>query len=188
MRCFRVFIDVSYFFDDISAVECDVYFMTLMFTLFLSMLLNNAISQANKLHAIYPSRYIKRIKLITKAEYNMDLLFWIILIIIGGFFIARILPAKGVNSIDTTELKTILKDKNKQFIDVRSPGEFASRKVKPFKNIPLQQIRSQVDTIDRSKEIILICQSGMRSMQAARVLKKSGFEKITNVKGGIGMM
>lgn len=118
----------------------------------------------------------------------MDILFWIILILIVGFFIARTLPPKGVNSIDTTELRTILKDKNKQFIDVRTPGEFANRKVKPFKNIPLQQIQAQLASLDTSKEIVLMCQSGMRSMQAARILKKAGFKKITNVKGGIGMM
>lgn len=118
----------------------------------------------------------------------MDILFWIILILIIGFFIARILPAKGVKSINTTELKTVLKDKDKLFIDVRSPGEFAGKKIKPFKNIPLQQINSQLNTIDHSKEIVLMCQSGMRSMQAAKILKKAGFEKVTNVKGGIGMM
>lgn len=62
----------------------------------------------------------------------MDILFWIILILIVGVFVRRILPPKGVNSINTTELKTMLKDKDKQFIDVRTPGEFATRKVKPY--------------------------------------------------------
>lgn len=118
----------------------------------------------------------------------MNLVFWIILILIIGFFVARLVPAKGVNSIDTTELKTVLKDKDKLFIDVRSPAEFSGRKVKPFRNIPLQQISSQLNSIDRTKEVVLICQSGMRSMQAAKILRKAGFEKVTNVKGGIGMV
>ncbi len=41
------------------------------------------------------------------------------------FFIAkRMMPIKGVRQISTTELKNELKDKIKQFADVRTPGEF----------------------------------------------------------------
>lgn len=115
----------------------------------------------------------------------MDILFWIILIFALGFFIARMMPAKGVNTIDTEALKEVLHDKSKQFIDVRSPGEFAGRKIEAFRNIPLQQIQSEIGNLDKSKEVILLCQSGMRSAQAARILKKAGFEHVTNVKGGI---
>ena len=37
----------------------------------------------------------------------------------------------------------------------------------------------------KEKEIVVICQSGMRSMKATKTLKKLGFKNITNVKGGI---
>lgn len=116
---------------------------------------------------------------------NMDILFWVILIFALGFFLARMMPAKGVNTIDAVALKEVLHDKNIQFIDVRSPAEFAGRKIEAFRNIPLQQIQSEIGNLDKSKEVILLCQSGMRSSQAAKVLKKAGFEHVTNVKGGI---
>ena len=34
-------------------------------------------------------------------------------------------------------------------------------------------------------EVVVICQSGMRSKQASKLLRKQGFNKVTNVKGGM---
>ncbi|MGE1166875.1 rhodanese-like domain-containing protein, partial [Peribacillus simplex] len=36
--------------------------------------------------------------------------------------------------------------------------------------------------------VIVICQSGMRSKQAAKVLKKLGFQRIINVSGGMNAL
>lgn len=101
------------------------------------------------------------------------------------YFVSQSLPVKGVQNITTDQLKKIIRDKNKQFIDVRTPMEFQSMRIKPFKNIPLQALRSQFEQLDRDKEIVLICRSGARSMRAARILKKAGFTKLTNVVGGV---
>lgn len=110
---------------------------------------------------------------------------WIIILIIVAFFAWRMMPAKGVKSISTDELKPMLKDKSKQFIDVRTPAEFKGRHINEFKNVPLNLLKSKLDKLDKNKEIVVICQSGMRSSQAAGILKKSGFANVTNVKGGM---
>ena len=44
---------------------------------------------------------------------------------------------------------------------------------------------SNFSTLDQNKEVIVICQSGMRSMQACKQLKKQGFTSIKNVRGGM---
>jgi len=95
------------------------------------------------------------------------------------------LPVKGVENIDTAELKQMVRKKGKQFIDVRTPGEYKMHHIKQFKNIPLQQLAAKSNQLNPEKETVLICQSGMRSMQAARILKKAGFTKLINVKGGM---
>lgn len=79
-------------------------------------------------------------------------------------------------------MKGILNDRDKVFIDVRTHGEFSSRHVKPFVNIPLG---SDFSKLPKDKEIVVICQSGMRSKQACTQLKKLGFDKVTNVRGGM---
>ena len=106
----------------------------------------------------------------------------IIIAVIVVFLVWRMKPVKGINTISTAQLKPILQDKGKVFIDVRTPGEFKSRSIQQFNNIPLG---SDYSKLPKDKEIVVICQSGMRSKQACKQLKKLGFENVTNVRGGM---
>ncbi|WP_102027650.1 rhodanese-like domain-containing protein [Salirhabdus sp. Marseille-P4669] len=115
----------------------------------------------------------------------MDMMQWIFIGLILVFLVFRFKPVKGITHITTQEAKAKSKEKNVQFVDVRTPGEYKARSSKIFKNIPLQQLAGRTSELDKEKEVVVICQSGMRSMQAAKLLKKQGFEKVTNVKGGM---
>jgi len=116
----------------------------------------------------------------------MDIVLQILLIGLIIWFAARkILPSKGITNLTVREAKDKLKDKNVQFIDVRTPQEYKANHRKPFKNIPLSNLRSHAGKLDKDREVVVICQSGMRSMQAAKLLKKQGFENVYNVKGGM---
>ena len=109
----------------------------------------------------------------------------IIISIIVIFIILRFIPVKGVKQINTNELKKLLKDKGLQFIDVRTKGEFGRYHIQGFKNIPLHQLSKKANMLNKDNEVVVICQSGVRSKKASKVLKKMGFKKIINVKGGV---
>ncbi|WP_106497991.1 rhodanese-like domain-containing protein [Lentibacillus sp. Marseille-P4043] len=116
----------------------------------------------------------------------MGIIQWVIIIIIAAFLVKQFLPIKGVSQVTVPEAKDKFQDKHVQFIDVRTPGEYKAKHRKPFKNIPLSELANRSKELDKNKEVVVICQSGMRSMKAAKILKKQGFEKVTNVKGGMG--
>lgn len=107
---------------------------------------------------------------------------WIFIALVIIFLILRMKPVKGLKSISTTELTNVLNDQEKVFVDVRTPGEYKSCNIRQFKNIPLG---SDLSKLPKDKEIVVICQSGMRSIQACKQLKKLGYEKVTNVRGGM---
>jgi rhodanese-related sulfurtransferase len=109
----------------------------------------------------------------------------VIIILFLGFLIWRFLPVKGVRNISTAELKGELGNKDVQYIDVRTPGEFKGNSIKGFKNIPLDQLSSKASSLSKEKAVVVICQSGMRSARAAKILKGLDFKNITNVKGGM---
>ena len=70
-------------------------------------------------------------------------------------------------------------DKGAVIIDVRTVGEYREGHIKGSKNIPLDTIFSKVNEIKRmEKPVIVCCRSGMRSGQAASILKNSGIEVI----------
>ncbi|MBP2099905.1 rhodanese-like domain-containing protein [Enterococcus rivorum] len=67
-------------------------------------------------------------------------------------------------------------------LDVRTPNEYRSGHIKKAKNIPLNKVNSYKG--NSNDLIYVICQSGMRSKKAAKVLQKNGF-KVVNVRGGM---
>ena len=115
----------------------------------------------------------------------MDTIQWIIILLFVVFIVSRFMPVKGVTNISVQEAKDKFKDNPVQFVDVRTPGEYKANHRKPFKNIPLSTLGSKAGELDKEKDVVVICQSGMRSVKAAKMLKKQGFQKIYNVKGGM---
>lgn len=70
-------------------------------------------------------------------------------------------------------------EKGATIIDVRSAGEFQGGHIKGAKNIPLNTIDSKINDVKKiGKPVIVCCQSGMRSAQAASILKRNGIEVI----------
>jgi rhodanese-related sulfurtransferase len=65
-------------------------------------------------------------------------------------------------------------------IDVRSQGEFAGGNNPISINIPLDQIASKTNSLDKEKTYILCCASGTRSAAAVGVLKSKGFKHVMN--------
>jgi len=89
-------------------------------------------------------------------------------------FIKRILGfGPGIN------YEEIKKDKNFIVLDVRTPQEFKSGHFKGSKNIPLNKISGN-NSISKDKTIITCCASGLRSGQAASILRNKGYQKVYN--------
>lgn len=116
----------------------------------------------------------------------MEIVLFSVVILLSFLIVKRMFPTKGVRMITTSELRSELKDKKKQLIDVRTVNEFNRSKIKGFKNIPLHELKQKAVTeLSKDKEVVVICQSGMRSQQACKQLKKLGYNQVTNVRGGM---
>ena len=120
---------------------------------------------------------------------GMEVYMIYVVVAIVIFIVIRKITEPKVTHLDKQALEELLKDKKKyQFVDVRTSDEFNSHKIKGFKNMPLQSLRSNVEKLSKDQPVVLMCASGSRSMNAARILKKAGFENLMNVKGGISRM
>ncbi|WP_088393262.1 rhodanese-like domain-containing protein [Flavobacterium davisii] len=64
-------------------------------------------------------------------------------------------------------------------IDVRTPNEYSSGHISGSKNIPLDDIKQEIENIKKlNKPVIACCRSGIRSSQAVSILKQHNFECI----------
>jgi rhodanese-related sulfurtransferase len=71
-----------------------------------------------------------------------------------------------------------------EVIDVREPSEWRKGHIEQAKHIPLGEIPERLAELDRNKETVLVCQSGMRSSKACEFLQHHGFN-VTNMSGGM---
>lgn len=69
-------------------------------------------------------------------------------------------------------------------VDVREPDEFAAGHVPGALNVPLAQVGTWAKDRAKDEPLLVICQSGRRSLKASNELAAQGFTRVTNVEGG----
>jgi molybdopterin/thiamine biosynthesis adenylyltransferase/rhodanese-related sulfurtransferase len=91
----------------------------------------------------------------------------------------------NIPEITPKELKARLdKGDDLYILDVREPHEYQICNLGGHL-IPLGELSRRAAELDSSKEIVAHCRSGKRSADAVDFLRKAGFKKIWNLKGGI---
>ncbi|MEN2768001.1 sulfurtransferase TusA family protein [Ornithinibacillus xuwenensis] len=70
-------------------------------------------------------------------------------------------------------------------LDVREAAEYAFGHIDGAKSIPMGELESRLEELDKEKEIYVICRTGKRSDLAAQLLVKNGFSKVFNVLPGM---
>jgi adenylyltransferase/sulfurtransferase len=94
--------------------------------------------------------------------------------------------AAGGGEITVVELKQRLDRREDLFIlDVRNPEEIQICRLPGSTVIPLPTLPQRFGELDRNREIIVHCKSGMRSQKAIQFLRQQGFSNLKNLTGGI---
>jgi sulfur-carrier protein adenylyltransferase/sulfurtransferase len=91
----------------------------------------------------------------------------------------------GIPQMSVQELKQRRDSGDDIFIlDVREPFEYQIANIGGTL-IPMNQVPGRLSEIDRSREIVVHCAVGGRSQRVAEFLKQNGYEKVSNLAGGI---
>lgn len=69
-------------------------------------------------------------------------------------------------------------------LDVREPYEYRIANLSGHL-VPLGQLQTKFNELDKSREIVVYCHHGNRSAFAVQFLKNQGFERVLNLVGGI---
>jgi rhodanese-related sulfurtransferase len=88
-------------------------------------------------------------------------------------------------AITPLELAEQLRAGAVDLIDVREPHEWDIARIPGARLIPLGEFPAAIPTLDRSREIVVQCRSGVRSAKAVRQLQEAGFTRVRNLTGGI---
>ncbi|HVR30329.1 MAG TPA: ThiF family adenylyltransferase, partial [Thermoanaerobaculia bacterium] len=88
--------------------------------------------------------------------------------------------------LEPTEVKRLLDSGKKvTILDVRNPPEYEIGRIEGSILIPLPELQDRLGELDSRETIVVHCHHGPRSTRAVNLLRKFGFAKAKNLKGGI---
>lgn len=87
--------------------------------------------------------------------------------------------------VDVATLKQLLDKDAVILFDVREPSEYAGESIPGASLVSLSNFDPNKIPRQSAKQVVLHCQSGNRSAQAAQKLFEAGFEEVTHLQGGI---
>ena len=96
-----------------------------------------------------------------------------------------IVKTAGVSEISPAQARPGVEAAYSQFVDVRTPEEFASGHANRARNIPLDSLAANLDMLEKNEPVYLICHSGNRSKKAAQILVDNGFSQAISIAGGM---
>ena len=102
-------------------------------------------------------------------------------------FMAENLKNGIVKQWRLADADTLPRDGSVTLLDARTPEEYAGGHMEGFRNIPVDELRERLSELERGKPVYIICQSGLRSYIAARILTGYGFE-CWNFAGGFRLL
>lgn len=85
------------------------------------------------------------------------------------------------------QLKAVLENNisNPVLLDVREPWEYHTCHLQNSTHIPMNDIWHSYGDLDPQREIVVICQHGVRSMRVCTYLQQYGFQNVVNLDGGL---
>ena len=100
----------------------------------------------------------------------------------AGFLVENL--SKGVvKQFRLEDVKTLPRDGSITLLDVRTAQEYARGHIEGFRLIPVDELRERLDELELGKPVYVICQSGLRSYIACRILAGYGYDAY-NFSGG----
>lgn len=100
----------------------------------------------------------------------------------AGFMIENIITGK-VKQFHYDEIENLRHDENAFLLDTRTVYEYSYSHANGFINIPVDELRERINEVPKDKKIYVMCQSGVRSYIACRILCQNGYD-CYNFSGG----
>jgi len=103
-------------------------------------------------------------------------------------FVFKLPNESGFYEITADQLADRIDDKrddNFIIIDIRDDASFDAGHIPGAINIPLNELGYRVFSLDKTKDIIVYCFTGVTSEVACQILVNAGFKDVVNQIGGI---
>jgi nitrous oxidase accessory protein len=109
----------------------------------------------------------------------------VLFILVSSLLTVRTL-ANGYTDVTVTEAKTMIdQDPSLVILDVRNQSEYDAGHIRNAGLIPVWQLASRLNELNKTDEILVYCKLGARSADASQILESNSFLHVYNMLGGI---
>lgn len=109
------------------------------------------------------------------------------LVFIIFLLVKSFLDDRGITLLKPQGAVELINRSEALVLDVRSDDEYKDGRILDAVHIPLGLLGNRLQELDkfRGRPIVVSCRSGSRSRQACAMLKKSGFDQLYVLDGGV---
>jgi rhodanese-related sulfurtransferase len=121
------------------------------------------------------------------VKFIIDNIFLIGLAVLsGGALLLPFLQQRG-NKLSLLQATQLINQNKTIIIDVRDEAQFASGHIREARNIPAKELAKRIGELDKLKtrNVLVVCQTGTQSPKAAATLTKAGFNEVFGLSGGM---
>jgi len=122
---------------------------------------------------------------VTFVQNNFALI--LVALISGGMLLWPLLSRRAAGEVGTLAAVQLINHQDALVLDVREDIEYDAGHIANARHIPVGKLEGRLQELEKfkSKPIVVVCRSGMRSNRACSVLRKHGFADVHNLEGGI---
>ncbi len=126
-------------------------------------------------------------QLLTFISNHWDLFTALVIIIALLFGSTFLNTLRGIKQVGPAETTRLINHEKAIVLDVREDKEFAGGHIINSLHIPVAKVPERLAELEKYKStpIIVSCRSGARSNSICGLLRKNGFENVSNLKGGL---
>jgi rhodanese-related sulfurtransferase len=96
------------------------------------------------------------------------------------------MPSAHIPEIGPAALQARLESPTPPLVlDVREDWEREAARLAGTLDIPMMEIPQRLAELPRDRDIVVMCHGGMRSLKVAQFLAQNGFDRVSNLTGGI---
>jgi rhodanese-related sulfurtransferase len=122
------------------------------------------------------------------VKFIIDNIFLVGLAILsGGALFLPMLQQRGGNKLSLLQATQLINQNRTVILDVRDTAQFAAGHIREARNIPAKELAKRVGELEKLKtrNFLVVCQSGTQSAGAAATLAKAGFAEVFGLAGGM---
>lgn len=90
-----------------------------------------------------------------------------------------------VPSISVSEARERAESGDAVILDVRESDELVAKAIDGATHLPLSEIRERYTELPHDKQLMVICETGVRSAFVTEMLQHSSYDNVVNISGGI---